>query len=112
MTPNRSLHCSRSSGTINGSVSQGGSGTFNGLVSKGGRLPALISHGFRSFSSRGHGHHAGPSCRCVKIMRTATMNEFRGGACAHASDVATGRHVVNALRMNVGGGSCDEVEAR
>ena len=32
------------------------------------------------------------------------MNEFRGGACAHASDVATGRHVVNALRMNVGGG--------
>ena len=32
------------------------------------------------------------------------MNEFRGGACAHARHVATGRHVVNALRMNVGGG--------
>ena len=32
------------------------------------------------------------------------MHHSRGGACAHASDVATGRHGVNALRMNVGGG--------
>ena len=37
-------------------------------------------------------------------MRTATMNESRGGVCTKGSDVARGRHGVNALRMNVDGG--------